>query len=134
MKSYGNWSFSIDTSALAYSANDSDVISTLSLVLLPASYDYRDQWFHLYREQYMDLKEQLAEKLIEKAETLIPGLTSNIVEKDIITPETCIKNLLLTSAKSIKGPGIPAAIYAGLYTADTIIEKSLTNDRSEIKQ
>ena len=92
MKSYGNSSFSIDTSSLAYSANDSDGISPLSLVLLPAPYDYRDQWFLLNREQHMDLTEQLSEKLIEKAETLIPGLSSSIVEKDIIAPKTLERN------------------------------------------
>ncbi len=79
-----SYSFSIDTSALI--ANER--YNVISLVLLPAPYNYKNKWLSHDRKEYEKLKEEVADNLIKKAEKFIPGLSENIVVKDISTPLT----------------------------------------------
>jgi all-trans-retinol 13,14-reductase len=48
-------------------------------------------------------------------------------------PDTPIKRLYLTGAKTMLGLGLTGAIPAGLYTADTILKGALTGGKSYIK-
>ncbi|MBF0548407.1 MAG: NAD(P)/FAD-dependent oxidoreductase [Candidatus Riflebacteria bacterium] len=50
-----------------------------------------------------------------------------------VGPDTPIKNLFSTGAKSMPGGGLNAAIPAGLYTADLILKGSLTNGRCYLR-
>jgi phytoene dehydrogenase-like protein len=44
--------------------------------------------------------------------------------------KTPIKNLYLTGAKTFPGPGMFGAIQSGLFTADRILNKKLTNGKN----
>lgn len=158
------YSFSIDTSTLIQGASSKGV-NTISLVLLPAPYNYKNKWQSDNKVQYKQLKEEVADNLIKKAEKFIPSLSQNIVVKDISTPltyekytsateggwydvavtpqqavsnrlgpETSIKGLYLTGAKTMLGPGLTGAIPAGLYTADMILKGKLTGGKSHLKE
>jgi len=68
--------------------------SVLSIFSL-APWDYADQWgtrgeLNKYGQnpQYLELKEAAGEKLIDRAEALIPGLRDSIKYKEIATPLT----------------------------------------------
>jgi len=49
---------------------------------------------------------------------------SQMKRSPVTTP---IKNLYLTGAKAFPGPGMHGAVQSGLFTADTILKKKLTN-------
>lgn len=59
---------------------------------VPASYDYADDWksgdFKEHGSDYKELKQKTAEKLIEKAENILPGLSGSIRIKEAATPLT----------------------------------------------
>ena len=99
-------------------------------------------------EEYLRLKEKLAEKLIEKAEKLIPNLSKHIVVMDAATPKTYerytsmpegaiysfdqsihtkrpyfktpIRGLYLASASTFPGGGIEAVTISGIICANDI--------------
>jgi len=99
-------------------------------------------------EEYLRLKEMLAEKLIEKAEKLIPDLSKHIILMDAATPKTYerytsmpegaiysfdqsiqtkrpyfkapIKGLYLASASTFPGGGIEAVTISGIICANDI--------------
>lgn len=83
-----NCSFSIDTAALADKTNTADGIARIGLVALPAPYSFRDKWHHSDPKKYQQLKEEFSNILIKRAEQIIPGLSENIIVKDISTPRT----------------------------------------------
>jgi prolycopene isomerase len=61
---------------------------TVELIWLPAPYAYQNHWEKQDVRQYERFKGQMADKLIQAAESLIPGLAEHIVVKDVITPLT----------------------------------------------
>jgi phytoene dehydrogenase-like protein len=161
---FNNCSFSIDTSTLMADPSENKNLSIISLVVLPLSYKAMDVWKSADREEYKALKEELADKLIAKAEAFIPGLSKNIVIRDISTPltyerytsatgggwydtaatpaqsltnkmgpETPVKGLYLTGAKSILGAGLVSAIFAGLYTSDRLLNGQLTGGKNFLR-
>ncbi|RLG02800.1 MAG: all-trans-retinol 13,14-reductase, partial [Thaumarchaeota archaeon] len=99
-------------------------------------------------EEYIRLKEALAEKLVEKAEKLIPNLSKHIVVMDAATPKTYerytsmpegaiysfdqsihtkrpyfktpIRGLYLASASTFPGGGIEAVTISGIICANDI--------------
>ncbi len=99
-------------------------------------------------EEYIRLKEALAEKLIERAEKLIPGLSKHIVVMDAATPKTYerytsmpegaiysfdqsihtkrpyfktpIRGLYLASASTFPGGGIEAVTISGIICANDV--------------
>ncbi|MFC1607189.1 phytoene desaturase family protein [Candidatus Latescibacterota bacterium] len=81
-----NCSFSIETAALMVDESETKGVNVISLVVLPVSYRAMDTWRSADKEQYNALKEELADKLIKKAEAHIPDLSRNIVVRDICTP------------------------------------------------
>jgi len=101
-------------------------------------------------EEYLRLKRMLAEKLVEKAEKLIPDLSKHIVVMDAATPKTYerytsmpegaiysfdqsihtkrpyfktpIRGLYLASASTFPGGGIEAVTISGVICANDICE------------
>ncbi|MDP3104917.1 MAG: NAD(P)/FAD-dependent oxidoreductase, partial [Candidatus Methanoperedens sp.] len=64
---------------------------SMDIIVTPAPYDFENKWFNdngKRTEAYRRLKEEVADKMIKAAEVLIPGLSRNIVVKDIATPLT----------------------------------------------
>jgi len=153
-----NCSFSIDTASLIDKGTEG--ISMINVTLIPVPYGYNNNWLSADKKEYQALKEEVAQKLILKAQQVIPGLKDKIVFMDISTPityarytsatqggwydiamtpaqslmnrlgpDTSIKNLYSTGAKSMPGAGLNAAIPAGLYTADMILKGALTKGR-----
>lgn len=99
-------------------------------------------------EEYIEKKEEVAEKLIKKAEKVIPNLSKHILVQDIATPKTferytsmpegalyafdqsievkrpCfktpIKGLYLAGASTFPGGGIEAVVISGIICANDI--------------
>ena len=99
-------------------------------------------------KEYFELKRELAERLIKKAEKVIPGLSEHIIVQDAATPKTFehytsmpegaiyafdqsiktkrpffktpIKGLYLASASTFPGGGIEAVIISGIICANDI--------------
>ena len=161
---FDNCSFSIDTSSLIQNEIDNNGVNVISLVVLPMSYRAMNTWRSANKKEYNALKEDIADTLIKRAEIYIPGLSENIVIRDISTPltyerytsatygawydttatpaqslthklgpRTPIKGLYLTGAKSILGCGLVGAMFAGLYTADTLMKGKISNGRSVLR-
>jgi phytoene dehydrogenase-like protein len=157
-----NYGFSIDTAALI-DKETCPGVSIINITILPVSYHYNNRWLSSNKKDYQQLKEDIANNLIQSAEKYLPGLSKNILAMDISTPltyerytsatnggwydlaltpsqscnnrigpDTPIKNLYSTGGKSVPGPGLNAAIPAGLYTADMILKGSLTKGLSYI--
>ena len=103
------------------------------------------------------LKEAFAERLIEAAEEVIPGLSENIMVKDITTPltyesytlstngawydmsptskqwrrigpKTPIKGLYTTGNKSYPGLGVYGATLSGVFTAIVVANHNVFNE------
>lgn len=154
----GKFGFGLSVTSLKDPAAAPPGCHALDLIYMPAPYHYKNDWLRENKEEYVRLKEKLADNLIKAAETLIPDLARHIVVKDISTPltyerytgatggawydaactpeqsllkrspaTTPIKNLYLTGAKAFPGPGMFGAVQSGLFTADTILGKKLTN-------
>ena len=130
----------------------------LDLIYMPAPYQYfeRDK-----REEYIGLKEDISERMIQAAEHIIPDLGKHVLIKDVSTPltyerytgaieggwydidcspkqariknKTPIRGLYLTGAKTIPGSGMYTSILAGLCTADSILQGRLTRGRMTLR-
>ena len=103
-------------------------------------------------EEYLQLKEAVADKLIASAEKIIPGLTNHIVIKDIATPltferytlnsygasmgwfpapgggmrsqRTPIRNLYQASAWTFPGASIYAVVPSGRNAAQLVLKEA----------
>jgi len=128
---------------------------TMDIIVTPAPYDFADKWLTddgKRTDAYRKLKGEVADKLIRTAETLIPGLSGNIVAKDISTPlsyerytlssngcwydlaqipsqsgihrfaHSKIINNLLFAGSKSLGGGINAAVRGGYITAKKILK------------
>lgn len=56
-----------------------------------ASYKYANEWYRFDQNKYKELKESISEKIIRRAEEVIPGLSNNIITKEIVSPITLEK-------------------------------------------
>ncbi len=123
--------------------------SSVILISL-APYNYKNNWNTgpegARTKQYQSLKKQVADKMVRKAQKLIPELSQNIIVKDAATPLTFqkfnwttegawygpridqtmpehitpVKHLYLAGANT-RGPGVPSAIMSGVDTAKEIL-------------
>lgn len=122
-----------------------------SVILLSlAPYNYKNNWKtgpeRVRTKHYKSLKKEVARKMINKAEKVIPELSQNIILRDAATPLTfqrCtwstegawfgpridqkmpehitpIKHLYLAGANTC-GPGVPITIMSGVDTAKEIL-------------
>jgi all-trans-retinol 13,14-reductase len=119
-------------------------------------YDYMGNWKRekdgTFGQEYSQLKESVADKLISSAEKIIPGLTNHIVVKDIATPltferytlncqganmgwfpvpggkmrsqKTPIKNLYQAGAWTYPGPSIYAVVPSGRNAAQLVLKEA----------
>ncbi|MBY9002277.1 MAG: NAD(P)/FAD-dependent oxidoreductase [Candidatus Heimdallarchaeota archaeon] len=122
------------------------------VMLAIAPYDWKNKWQVTLdgdrAADYMKLKEEYAEQMIKIAERAIPGLSENIIVKEIATPITFeryslndgggwygpqkgqrrssykypLDNLILTGA-NVDSTGVPTAFISGVKTAEKIIRK-----------
>lgn len=60
----------------------------LDIIYMPAPYHFQNTWMSGDKQAYTTLKERISENLILAAERYIPGISKNIVVKDINTPLT----------------------------------------------
>jgi phytoene dehydrogenase-like protein len=98
-------------------------------------------------EEYRARKAAIAEALVQKMETFVPGITRSTVVRDVCTPptferytsatgggwydgvgsmggpaaKTPIANLYLTGTKAQGGGGLPTAVGGGMLTARTLL-------------
>ncbi len=120
------------------------------VMLAIAPYEWNNKW-KITSEgeraaEYKKLKEKYAEQMIKIAERAIPGLSENIIVKEIATPITFeryslndgggwygpqkgqkrssykypLENLILTGA-NVDSTGVPTAFISGVKTAEKII-------------
>ena len=122
------------------------------LTCLP--YEYKDNWQIKERKQeYLQLKEAVAEKLIVSAESVIPGLKKHVIIRDIATPltferytlnshgasmgwfpapsskmrsqRTPIKNLFQGGAWTFPGASVYAVVQSGRNAADLVLKTAM---------
>ncbi len=107
-------------------------------------------------KEYLEKKREFAERLIKKAEKVIPGLSKHVIVQDAATPKTFerytsmpegaiyafdqsiktkrpyfktpIKGLYLASASTFPGGGIEAVIISGIICANDICNWKLTKN------
>ena len=122
-----------------------------SVILLSlAPYNYKNNWNTgpegARTKQYKSLKKEVANKMVNKAEKVVPELSQHIIVKDAATPLTFqrytwstegawygpridqtmpehvtpIKHLYLAGTNT-RGPGVPTAIMSGIDTAKEIL-------------
>jgi phytoene dehydrogenase-like protein len=119
-------------------------------------YDYMGNWKRekdgTRGEEYLQLKEAVANKLIASVEKIIPGLANHIVVKDVATPltferytlnscgasmgwfpapggrmrsqKTPIKNLYQAGAWSFPGASIYAVVPSGRNAAQLVLKEA----------
>ncbi len=122
------------------------------VILAIAPYEWKNRWKVTIEgeraEEYKKLKEKYAEQMIKIAERAIPGLSENIIVKEIATPITFeryslndgggwygpqkgqrrssykypLDNLILTGA-NVDSTGVPTAFISGVKTAEKMIKK-----------
>lgn len=122
------------------------------VMLAIAPYEWKNKWKVTSEgeraAEYKKLKEKYAEQMIKIAERAIPGLSKNIIVKEIATPMTFeryslndgggwygpqkgqrrssykypVDNLILTGA-NVDSTGVPTAFISGVKTAEKIIKK-----------
>jgi all-trans-retinol 13,14-reductase len=110
-------------------------------------------WFDMDREAYLKSKEEFADRLIAKAETIIPGLGRGIIYRETAAPPTftrytqarngniygaargqwCptikspVPGLMLAGAGCQNGPGVEAAVISGMACANLIASQQVAN-------
>ncbi|UCG03772.1 MAG: NAD(P)/FAD-dependent oxidoreductase [Candidatus Heimdallarchaeota archaeon] len=56
--------------------------------------DYLDHWIHLNETEYNNKKEEVAQTLIDRLETIIPGIKDIIIYSEVGTPKTMVRYTL----------------------------------------
>jgi all-trans-retinol 13,14-reductase len=84
----GGFGFGLSVSTLKDPDLAPDGCHALDIIYMPAPYGFKHNWMAESKEEYAELKEKIADNLIQAAEKLVPGLSRHIVVKDISTPLT----------------------------------------------
>jgi len=105
-----------------------DGCHTLEILVTPAPYDFANKWLTddgKRTDAYRKLKGEVADKLIRTAETLIPGLSGNIVAKDISTPLTYERYTLSSNGCWYDLAQIPSQSGTNRFSNSKIIKNLL---------
>ena len=105
-----------------------DGCHAMDIIVTPAPYDFANKWLTddgKRTDAYRKLKGEVADKLIRTAETLIPGLSGNIVAKDISTPLTYERYTLSSNGCWYDLAQIPSQSGTNRFSNSKIIKNLL---------